>query len=291
MSGTGKGFLNLLFPLFAILGLGAVYYADEIAHPLSFLIPTALVCLYALLVAASVDRCRDASFAEHQIDSIYFLGFLYTLISLAVLFYEFNSAGLNDDTALLSSVYYVGISVTTSVGGVLFRNMSRGRYLRRFPEDEPDLEKSYTLLKEIAENFSTSYGETFSSIKLYLDERLRTAASVESKEKEYINALAAFNRAIEGFAAGLDESKRSLMDESRAFSRELAAQREPFQKLTASALDFSLSTGRIRQELEAWPLAAVSSELSRLNAETGELDTVIDSLIRIMEQKLERIAQ
>jgi hypothetical protein len=289
VSQTGKTVMNLLFPLFAALGAAAVYYVEEIPHELNFLAPTALTALYAVFIALGVSRSDEREFASHQIDSIYFLGFLYTLISLAVLFYQLSRSGLEGESALFGTIYYAGISVTTSVGGVLFRSMAMGSYLRNHSEDGGDIEKSYELLKSIADGFSSSYSETFTMIQLYLDERVRTAAAVDGKEQEYLKALEGFIVAVTGFTDGLTEAREALAESSSGFARSLCAQEDPVRAMGESALAFSRSAGRMRAELDALPLEQVNSGLEGLRKETGDLDTVLDSLIEVLERKVEKI--
>ena len=287
-----KTFLNFLFLLFSVAGFAAIFYCEDIEYEFAFLIPTGLTMLYGLIIGGAVSRTYDYNLAEHQIDSIYFMGFLYTLMSLATLFYKLNGAIAVEfgEAAINSALYYVGISVTTSVAGVLFRNMARGRYLKNHPEDQEGLEKSYELLKSIADNFATSYKDTFETIKLYLDERTHTAATVNSKEKEYLKALDTFITATERFSRNLSAMESRLAERTTEYAKTLAAQTSTIKEMSESGLQLYSITNRIRGEIEALPIEKVNQDLVQFRTETGELSAVLDSLIEIVERKITRVS-
>ena len=180
-----KTFLNFLFFIFSLAGFASIFLNDQINHELAMFIPTGLTVLYGMIIGGAVSNSFDYALVEHQIDTIYFMGFLYTLMSLVTLFYKLNGVlSVELDQMAISIVFtYLAISITTSIAGVIFRSLVKGSYLKNHPEEDVSLEKSYELLKSIADSFSTSYQDTFDSIKVYLDERLQTTASVDSKEK------------------------------------------------------------------------------------------------------------
>lgn len=286
-----KTFLNFLFPLFAAAGFAAIFFCEDIDYDFAFLIPTGLTALYGIVIGSVVSKAYDYDLAEHLIDSIYFMGFLYTLMSLVTLFYKLNgAAGVElGETAVSSAFYYVGISVTTSITGVLFRSMSRGKYLKNHPEDQVSLEKSYELLRSIADSFSSSYTDTFETIKLYLDERTRTAAAVNSKEREYLTALETFITVTERFSRNLTEAETRLVERTDDFAKTLKTQSGTVKEIAESTLLLSSAAIRIRNELEGLPLEQVNQNLVQFRSETGDLNLVLDSLIEIIERKIERV--
>ena len=191
MLSATKGFLNTLFLLFSTAGFIVVFANDALPEGYAFLTPLALVAVYGLIVSRALRDCHDASFADHQLDSIYFLGFLYTLVSLVALFYQLHSSVAATEGATTSpavaapasalivsqALYYVGISVSTSLAGVLFRNMARGVYLRRHPDDGDERE------------------------------RAETAKAFENREDRYLEALETFVETTESFNRGLSAAR------------------------------------------------------------------------------------
>jgi len=151
--------MNFLFFLFSTSGFAAIFFNDSINHELAIFIPTGLTVLYGLIMGKVLSTSYDTGKVDHHIDTIYFMGFLYTLMSLVTLFYKLNRViGFEGDQAVISIIFtYLAISITTSIAGVIFRSLVRGHYLKSHPEDDADLEKSYELLKSIADSFSSGY--------------------------------------------------------------------------------------------------------------------------------------
>ena len=59
--------------------------------------------------------------------------------------------------------------------------------------------------------------------------------------------------------------------------------------LNDASRDLAESTLRIRNDIEMIPMEDVADNIRNLGYETGELNTVIDSLLEIMDHKLERV--
>jgi hypothetical protein len=280
-----KTVLNLLYLLFAAGGFILIFYTGETGGNAVFLLPTAMIGVYGIIVMVSTSGSQEERSAEHHIDTIYYLGFLYTLMSLVTLFYRLNAVGTADqgDAVFHSALYYVGVSVTTSIAGILFRSMARGHYLKDHGGEDEGLERSYRLLKEIAEEFSHSYRDTFETIKLYLDERTRTAAAIGEQEQAYLEALRVFSGAVESFSRELTATGNSLAGETGRFTRELSAQGDALREL-------STASDRVRNGFDSLPLAPVADALAGFRTETGELNGVLDGLIELLERKVERVS-
>ncbi len=194
-------FLNKIFLLIAFAGFLIIFNQEKLDSRASFLIPMSLVFVYALIVKSklkgsynSVPELVEGELAEHHTESIYFLGFLFTLISLAVLFYRFSTDFFAMESAIQISetFHFIGISVTTSIAGVLMRNLIRPGVLSQYSSDDESLEKSFEILKTIVSEFSTGYKNTFENLETFLAERRNNAALLDSKEKEYLTALDGF---------------------------------------------------------------------------------------------------
>ncbi len=91
MAKKQSGFLSTMFLLFSAAGFLVIFNQDKFEAMASFLLPTGLVFIYGLIVKSSSSGFDNFDLAEHHTESIYFLGFLFTLISMAVLFYRFSA--------------------------------------------------------------------------------------------------------------------------------------------------------------------------------------------------------
>ena len=170
MNKSCQSFLNSLFPLFALGGGLLIYRQEAGISPELLLFPTGLVILYALLIQSGMKKASPGQGAYYS-DSIYFMGFLYTLMALVTLFLRLGTlipVGKDPSEDLFG---LIGISVSTSVAGVLFRNMSRASYLKNHPDKENDLAASTARLAEIASSLVRDSEETTSAIRDFLKER------------------------------------------------------------------------------------------------------------------------
>lgn len=284
MNTGGKSAVNFSFLLFFAAGAAVIYYGE------SYFIPAALVGFYGFYVSIVLRKIDDPDLAEHYAETIYFIGFLYTLVSLAVLFYRFTSGfvDLSSDEQIAEVFFFIGVSVTTSIAGVVLRNMVRAGYMIRHPENRDSLENSYRLLKDIADSFTKNYSDTFETIKVYLEERKENQALFSEKEKEYLASLQAFTDATERFTSGLSGIQGDLRASVGSLSNILYTQSESIKDLNGVSGQLAESTERIRKNIEELPVDKASEAVKTLAEETGELNTVIDAVISILDEKLRR---
>jgi hypothetical protein len=157
-----RGFLNFMFFIAALGGGALIVYSKELIPELATFGPSASVVLFALIVAVAQKAGADGEISDHYADSVYFLGFLFTLVSLATLFYRLGEGGLGGSlaaealsdetldgsaivtllesqrmalsTRMLEETFsLIGVAVTTSIAGVLMRNMVRSWFLKTIP--------------------------------------------------------------------------------------------------------------------------------------------------------------
>jgi len=299
-------FLNKIFLLFALAGFLIIFNQEKLDETASFLIPAGIVFIYALIVKLKLripdhsvpeqfDKLSvspvEGDLAEHHTESIYFLGFLFTLISLAVFFYRFSTGffALKSVEQISQTFHFIGISVTTSIVGVLMLNMVRPGVLSQYSSDHESLEKSFEILKQIASDFSTGYKTTFENLDTFLEERRNNSAVLDSKEKEYLAALDGFIDATRRFSSNLKNADKSLVNHVDYYLKTAELQSNSIVALNEASNDLAASTLRIRSDIEMIPMEDVADNIRALGIETGELNTVIDSLLEIMEHKLERV--
>ncbi|MBN2657357.1 MAG: hypothetical protein EH225_05300 [Calditrichaeota bacterium] len=272
-----KTFLNFLFFLVCAGGFAVIFFNERIEYQLAPLLPTFFIIFYGLIVSGAIKECNDFSLAEHLTDTIYYGGFLFTLMSLVALFFKLKDIPEMAEGHILitMTLSHLAIAITTSMAGMLIRSLVRGRWLKLHPEEEGDLEKSYEMLKAIADQFSSSYSDTFDSIKAYLEEKVQTAAAVDHKEKEYLASLDRFISASDRYAAMLEKQNSQYGN--------------AMENLSRSGKELFESSDKMRAELDRLPLKEINDDLNRFRGETGELNLVLDSLVEILENKVEKV--
>lgn len=292
-----KTFLNSMFFLLAAAGFGLIFYDIALPNEVVFFLPVGLVAAYGLLITLLLRNSNDYTLAEHYLDSIYFLGFLYTLISLAALFFrlqgmqfsgEAADAGLSGEM-LSQAFYFVGISVSTSLAGILFRNIGKGSYLKNHPDQGDQLEKVYELLSNAASSFADQYETTFENLRSFLAERSQTAEQLNEKEAHYMSALDRFVETVDRFNTGLSRSQAELSNrvaELRARADEYGRQLDQFSDATSRV---AATTERISDHAAKMPLEAVVGELDRFRTSVDDLNRVVDALISILDSKVGKV--
>jgi hypothetical protein len=107
---------GLLF--FAVVIVGSSYIIvsklNDFGAFLVTSVPVLIMIGYALLLSARVFRLRD----DQSGDNLYYMGFLFTLTSLAVSLYQFSSAGSAEQV-----VQNFGIAIASTIAGITLRIM------------------------------------------------------------------------------------------------------------------------------------------------------------------------
>ncbi len=258
--------LNLLFLAAGVFGFVLIYGANGEAGSPELLRPTVVVVGYALVVRIGTKRMSDQPLAEHHMDSIYFLGFLFTLFSLIALFAALQTEGLDGDADIAFAFTYIGISVATSIAGVLFRSIVRGAWLKDHPERSVD------------------------SIEAFLAERASTVNALASKEQAYIAALSAFVNATQDFSADLSRARQTLIPEVDALALAMQRQNGEVERVSTLAQSFTSVSEDLHRRSQSLPFNAVAGEMHRFNSGVSELNTALDSLITLLERKVERVS-
>src|ERR1700761_7516824 len=109
------GLMNgLLF--FAVVVFGSGYIIFSKLHDFGAVAVTAVPVLimigYAVLLSAKLFRLRD----DQSGDNLYYMGFLFTLTSLAVSLYQFSAAGSAEQI-----VQNFGIAIASTIAGITLR--------------------------------------------------------------------------------------------------------------------------------------------------------------------------
>src|SRR5271170_7534063 len=107
-------FNGLVF--FGVTAFGSGYIIFSKLHDFGALAATAVPVLimigYAVLLGARLFRLRD----DQSGDNLYYMGFLFTLTSLAVSLYQFSAAGSAEQI-----VQNFGIAIASTIAGITLR--------------------------------------------------------------------------------------------------------------------------------------------------------------------------
>src|SRR6202008_682381 len=109
------GLLNgLLFFAVVVVGSGYIIFSklnDFCAFAVTA-VPVLIMIGYAVLLGARLFRLRD----DQAGDNLYYMGFLFTLTSLAVSLYQFSAAGSAEQI-----VQNFGIAIASTIAGITLR--------------------------------------------------------------------------------------------------------------------------------------------------------------------------
>jgi methyl-accepting chemotaxis protein len=310
-----RAFLNFMFFIAALGGSALIIYSRMLEPEVANFGPTSVVVIFALMVAIAQKAGADGELSEHYADSIYFLGFLFTLVSLATLFYRMGEGGLGSSLAgavgasgdaeemsltLLESQRFalstkmieetfslIGIAVTTSVAGVLMRNLVRSWFLKDHSGGNGDMEAAVSEHRKISEGMSGGFSDTMGAIGSYFEERKDLAGQMKKKEKAYVNGLENFTETIDRFSSRLSEVEKKLLESSESLGNNLKRQAEGIGSTDESLRSLSAGLQSLKADAEAINLKKTVDELATFGRETGELNAVLDSLIDIVERKVD----
>ncbi len=287
---------NIFFLLFSAIGFITIF-AMDITSELNViaLVPTGLVVVYTLIISILIKKSENRELSEHYAETIYFLGFIYTLIAFFVLLYKLRSIFTIEQSTISQyqfgfALLYIGIAVTTTIAGVLFRNIVKSSLLRQNAQDEDDfMLKKIEELKKYSEDFTNTYHGVFNDIKQFLNERREEVELLSRKENEYIKSLENFNNTVDRFCSRLSDQEKILSDTIGTMDSSLKRQEASFLKATSMMDDLSQAIGNVNSEVRSLSFKPISEDLHILKDEINELDVVLDSIIEIITTKIENL--
>ncbi|MBF9018476.1 MULTISPECIES: hypothetical protein [unclassified Oceanispirochaeta] len=286
MNKNTQGLMNFLLPLFAAAGGYLIFTQEGSMSTQQMLMPTVLVVLYAFFLQLGLTKCPTGQ-AEYYSDSIYFLGFLYTLMALVTLFIKLNDSLGEDISTRIFGL--VGVSVSTSIAGVLLRNMSRAAYMKNHPENEDDMADATARLAEIAASLSRDSAQTLTSIQDFLTERQNNLQIFGDKEERYLQALDRFSSVTDSFCTHLTRQGEALDESISHFTRGSGESLKTIEDMSSTVSTLSREMSRLNKEASSLDLEPLSDSMQILSRDTRELDGVIDSMIGILDQKMEKV--
>jgi len=270
------GFVNgLLF--FAVVVLGSSYIIFSKLHDFGALAATAVPVLimisYAVLLGARLFRLRD----DQSGDNLYYMGFLFTLTSLAVSLYQFSAAGSAEQI-----VQNFGIAIASTIAGITLRIMFN--QMRRDP-----VETEAASRLELAEASRRVKRELESSILEFGYFRRMTQQSITDALDEVRESI---GKAHEKFVGELEKLATSTSLPFEESSKLSGATLASLNKRTIEVLEISRELVQEGEELAKNTTSIVRSIdalFARLTTHQTSEEAIGTQLIPMIERLTESV--
>ncbi len=270
------GFVNgLLF--FAVVALGSGYIIFSKQHdfgPVAVtMVPVLIMVGYAALLGARLFRLRD----DQSGDNLYYMGFLFTLTSLAVSLYQFSAAGSAEQI-----VQNFGIAIASTIAGITLRIMFN--QMRRDP-----IETEAASRMELAEASRRVRRELESSILEFGYFRRVTQQSITDTMDEVRESI---GKAQEKFAGELEKLATSTSLPFAESSKLSGATLASLNKRTIEVLEISRELVQEGEQLAKNTTSIVRSIdalFTRLTAHQTSEEAIGTQLIPMIERLTELV--
>ena len=270
------GLVNgLLF--FAVVVLGSGYIIFSKLHDFGALAVTAtpvlIMVAYAGVLGARLFRLRD----DQSGDNLYYMGFLFTLTSLAVSLYQFSAAGSAEQI-----VQNFGIAIASTIAGITLRIMFN--QMRRDP-----IETEATSRLELAEASRRVKRELESSILEFGYFRRMTQQSMADALEEMRESMAKVHQRFAGELEKLATSASLPFEESSKISGATLAS---LNKRTVEVLEVSRQLVQEGEELARNTTSIVHSIdalFARLTAHQTSEEAIGTQLVPMIERLTESV--
>jgi hypothetical protein len=244
---------GLLF--FAVVIAGAAYIVvsklGEVRAIFVTLVPVCLMIGYAILLGfARLFRLRD----DQSGDNLYYMGFLFTLTSLAVSLYQFRT----DQGAADQIVQNFGIAIASTIAGIALRI-----FFNQMRRDPIEIEQTARL--ELAD----------------------AARKVKRELESTVLEFSYFRRATQqSLAEAVEEINTQLKDANGRIVGQLG---EVAARSGKALEEASKKSGDAIVNLNARISEALESAMSRIASEVGHLSQVTEQMIRSFENIVSKL--
>ena len=268
-------FNGLVF--FGVVIFGSGYIIFSKLHDFGALAATAVPVLvmvgYAVLLGARLFRLRD----DQSGDNLYYMGFLFTLTSLAVSLYQFSAAGSAEQI-----VQNFGIAIASTIAGITLRIMFN--QMRRDP-----VETEATSRLELAEASRRVKRELESSILEFGYFRRMTQQSITDALDEVRESI---GKAHQQFAGELQKLATSTSLPFEESSKVSGATLASLNKRTVEVLEISRQLVQEGEELARNTTSIVRSIdalFARLTAHQTSEEAIGTQLVPMIERLTESV--
>jgi hypothetical protein len=262
---------GLLFFAVVVAGSGYIIFSklDDFGALAVTAVPVLIMIGYALLLGTRLFRLRD----DQSGDNLYYMGFLFTLTSLAVSLYQFSAAGSAEQI-----VQNFGIAIASTIAGITLRIFFN--QMRRDP-----VEVEATARLELAEASRRVKRELEGTILEFGYFRRTTQQSLSDALDEVKESLAAAREQFAGDMARLAVTANKPFEEA---SRRSGATLDRLNERTVAVLEVSRQLVQEGEQLAKNTTSivkAIDDVFARL-ASHQTSDQVIDSKLVPMVQSL-----
>jgi hypothetical protein len=240
---------------FAVVAVGCSYIVFSKLQAFGALyvtlVPVAIMIAYALLLGlARLFRLRD----DQSGDNLYYMGFLFTLTSLAVSLYQFSAAGSAEQI-----VQNFGIAIASTIAGIALRIFFN--QMRRDP-----VEVEHTARLELALASRRVKRELDSTVLEFGYFRRAAQQSLSDALDEVVEVLTS---AKDKFVGQLDEFARTSSKPIETASKK---SEETIEELNA----------RISKTLET-AIRQIADQLSHVSKSSSAMASAIDKVVSKLE--------
>lgn len=256
------------FAVFALIGAAIIIGCkfSGVNPAIATGIPVALILVYALLTASRWTRFRLRY--DQAGDNCYYLGFIYTLVSLGVALYEVSSS--DRQTQIIQDF---GVALATTLVGVTLRVI-----LHQVREDPIDVEEAARLeLGHSARRVAAQLGSTLSDVVSFRvrtqDELKQFAFETKQVAEEYRATVSTFKEQAGLIGTGVEslvEKIRQIEVPSDLLDRKLAP--------AAAAIESLAVRARALADTEDSRLRSMSELAERTRDAVRETQSAIESL-------------
>lgn len=118
-----KTLLNVLFLLMAAMGSVLIFNHSGEGQEMLRVLPVMIITVYSLLLLRSLTDCWDNKIAVKRINSVYHMGFLFTMFSLLSMILKLKAAAgyLPENRAAALALSFLFIAVTAGFSSLIMR--------------------------------------------------------------------------------------------------------------------------------------------------------------------------
>jgi len=266
---------GLLFFAVVMIGCGYIVLSKLREFPAFFVtaVPVVIMLFYALLLGvARLFRLRD----DQSGDNLYYMGFLFTLTSLAVSLYQFSANGSSEQI-----VQNFGIAIASTIAGIALRIL-----FNQMRRDPVEVEASARL--ELADASRRVRRELDSSVLEFGYFRRMSQQSMVDALVELEQLFATTKDHLAGLMADLARSTNKPLEDASKASSEAMAQltSQTMGTIESASKQLAEEAARLSRSTQTI-VAAVDDFVSKLAA-VRVPDNIIEVKLQPLIQDLSR---
>ncbi len=279
--------IKYLFIVALILGIFAILMGGFDNRPNLSVILTVMVMISYFLIGQKIVE-RELLTNEQFADSNYYLGFLFTLVSLATSLYILSSGSM-EGGLLTSLIGQFGISISTTIVGLSLRI-----YLLSFsPNIGSNIESFNLMIMEKLQMLNDHIGHSIDQTKTFsnvIDDKVelfieKTLKSVESYNERLVESLDqhSVNNIFEKIYADMDEIHEKQEARVDEIYKNITTYHERYEKLT---LESTQAFQKTLKDSEKWisefneTMGASAGSIANSNSEMRKVIHNFDEFVR-----------